>query len=59
MEMIQRQYRPPFGLHPIGLLVIACVGHRENAMAIGSQQQVNIYGQPIPLICGRRLQSTA
>ncbi len=45
MKAIQRQYRSPFRLDPIGVGIVARVGHRENAIGIGAEQQVYIYLQ--------------
>jgi hypothetical protein len=45
MKAVQRQYRPPFRFHPIGIGIIARVGHREDPMGISAQQQVNVYWQ--------------
>ncbi len=53
MQAAQRDYCPAFRLHPIGMGIIACIGHRENAIGIGAQQQIDIDGQFRPFIRGR------
>lgn len=47
VETLQRQDRTPFGFHPIGMRIIARIGHRENAVRIGTQQKVDVYRQSL------------
>ena len=42
---LQRQYRPPFRLDPIGIGIVTRIGHREHAVRIAAQQQVDVDGQ--------------
>jgi hypothetical protein len=45
VKSIQRQNRTPLRLHPIGMRIIARIGHWKHAMRIGAQQEVHVYRQ--------------
>jgi hypothetical protein len=47
VEIVERQDRPAFWLDPIGIGIIARVGHRENPAGIGAQQKINVYLQGV------------
>jgi hypothetical protein len=49
MKPIERQDRSILRFDPERLLVFTRVGHREYAVGIGFQQQVNLYGHTRPL----------
>jgi hypothetical protein len=49
MKAIERQYRPLFRFHPIGIGVIARISHREHPMSISTKQQVKIDWQAASL----------
>jgi hypothetical protein len=46
-EPRQRQYRAPFRLDPIGGGIITRIGHREYAVGIAAQQQVDVDGHAV------------
>ena len=46
----QRQYRPPFRLDPISVGIIARVSHREHAVRIAAQQQVDVDGHAASVV---------
>lgn len=47
----QRQYRAPFRLDPIGIGIITRISHREHAVGIAAQQQVDVDGQAASSRC--------
>lgn len=42
VEAVQRQDRPPLGLHPINGFGLAMIGHREHADRIGAEHQFRV-----------------
>lgn len=48
----QRQYRPPFRLDPIGIGIVTRISHREHAVRIAAQQQVDVDGQAASSVFG-------
>jgi hypothetical protein len=48
-ESIQRQNCPLLGLDPECIGIVACVGHRENAIGVGAHEQIQIDSHSICL----------